>query len=185
MSHFLRRGGVLASGLALVALTLAANQTGGTQTVDAGGVTFQAPASWQKVQPKSAMRKAQLNVPPTAGDTEPAELVVFVFPGGAGTVDQNVERWRQQFRDASGQAPQVARSAAKGKDVDVTRVEVAGTYTDPFAGRGAQPNYHLLGAIVELPNASYFLKMVGPEKTVAAAKADFDKLIASIAKGGS
>ena len=49
-----------------------------------------------------------------------------------------------------------------------------------------KPDFHLLGAIVQTPSTGYFLKMIGPEKTMAAAEADFDRLIASItvAEGG-
>jgi hypothetical protein len=174
----------LALGAILVPLTaLAAQQTGGVQTVDLGGLSFQAPASWKKVQPKSSMRRAQLNIPPASGDKEPAELIVFVFPEGAGTVQQNVERWQNQFKGADGKAPKIESRSVQGKNVEVTRVEVAGTYTDPFAGKGAQPGFRLLGAIVETPDAAYFLKMVGPENTMTAAKPDFEKLIASITKG--
>ncbi len=183
MSHPLRRGAALAGGLALIALILAADEPQGTQTIDLGALMFQAPASWQKVPPKSSMRKAQLRIAPASGDKEPAELVVFVFPGGAGTVAQNVERWQQQFRDAAGQPPKVESRKVQGKNVDVTRVEVAGIYNDPFAGTGPQPHYRLLGAIVEMPAASYYFKLVGPEKTMTAARADFDKLIGSITKG--
>lgn len=167
----------LSAGLfAVTALAVAAD----VQTVDVGGLTFDAPAAWKKVQPKSSMRRAQLSIAPAEGDKDPAELVVFAFPEGAGTVEANVRRWQAQFKDAQGGAPSVASRKAKGKNVDVTRVEVAGTYTDPFAGKGAQPGYHLLGAIVETPQAAYFLKLVGPEKTVSAIGPDFEELIASL-----
>ena len=34
-------------------------------------------------------------------------------------------------------------------------------------------------AVVETPVGPYFFKLTGPEKTVTAARADFDKLVAS------
>jgi hypothetical protein len=176
------RGLALAFGGLAVAL-VALGADGPTQTIDVGGLTFDAPTAWKKVQPKSSMRKAQLVVNPAQGDKDPAELVVFVFPEGAGTVEANVQRWQDQFRDAQGKAAKVESKKVKGKNVEVTRVEVSGTYTDPFAGKGAQSDYHLLGAIVEAPQAAYFLKMVGPEKTMAAAESDFDKLIGTLATG--
>jgi hypothetical protein len=178
-----RRVGLTLGAVMLPLLALAAQGPDATQNVDLGGLSFQAPAAWKKVQPKSSMRRAQLNAPAAAGDKEPAELIVFVFPEGAGTVEQNVQRWQNQFKGAGGQAPKVESRKVQGKNVDVTRVEVAGTYTDPFAGKGAQPDYRLLGAIVETRDAAYFLKMVGPEKTMTAARPDFEKLIASITAG--
>jgi hypothetical protein len=178
-----RRMGLASGTLLLTLVAAAAQEPGKTQTIEAEGLSFQVPATWKKVQPTSSMRRAQLNAPPAEGDTEPAELVLFVFPGRAGTVEANVERWRNQFKGADGQPPKVDSRSVKGRNVDVTRVEVAGTYTDPFAGKGAQPDFRLLGAIVEAPRTAYFLKMVGPEKTMTAAKPDFEKLIASISTG--
>ena len=42
----------------------------------------------------------------------------------------------------------------------------------------AKPDYALLGAIVET-QPPHFFKLTGPAKTVAAAKADFDKMVQS------
>ena len=38
----------------------------------------------------------------------------------------------------------------------------------------------VLAAIVEVGQAPYFFKVTGPEKSVVAARADFDKLVGSI-----
>ena len=46
-----------------------------------------------------------LKAQPIDGDQYPAELVVFAFPGGAGTVDANIERWRKLFKDKDGNPP--------------------------------------------------------------------------------
>lgn len=165
---------------ASIALVLGADGPQGTQTIDLGGMSFQAPASWEKVQPRSAMRRAQLVIKPVAPDERPAELVVFVFPGGAGTTKANVERWRNQFKGPDGAPPTVASRTVKGKNVDVERVEVAGTYTDSLNGIGPLSDFHLLGAIVQTPDHGYFLKLVGPEKTVVSIRDDFDKLIATL-----
>jgi hypothetical protein len=42
------------------------------------------------------------------------------------------------------------------------------------------PGYRLLGAIVEGPGGSLFIKLTGPAKTVAAQQKNFDQLLASI-----
>jgi hypothetical protein len=179
MSSQAKRFSVLLGGLATVLVALGAAQES-PQTVDVGGVTFEVPASWKKVQPKSSMRRAQLEVPAVEGDTEPGELVVFVFPEGAGTVQDNVERWRNQFKDDSGKSPAVDSKTVKGKNVDVTRVSARGTFTDPFAGKGPQKGFRLLGGIVQTPKGGYYLKLIGPEKTINAAEKGFDALLASV-----
>jgi len=154
------------------------------QTIDAGGMTFQAPASWKSSKPSSTMRRAQLKVDPAEGDPEPAELVVFAFPGGAGTVEDNVSRWQGQFKDKDGKLPKVESKTIKGKNVEVIRVETGGNFVAPeFPGSPKlmnKPDFHLLGAIVQTPSTGYFFKMIGPDKTMAAAEADFDRLITSI-----
>jgi hypothetical protein len=171
-----------------IGLTLGLGADAPPQTIDAGGLTFQAPAAWKANPPSSPMRRAELKVPPVEGDKEPAELVVFAFPGGAGTVEANVQRWQSQFKDADGNPPRIESRTVKGKNVDVTRVETAGHYfPSQFPGRPKEPdrpNYRLLGAIVETPTTGYFIKMVGPDKTMQAGRDAFDQMIASMAATG-
>jgi len=153
------------------------------QVIDAGGLKFEAPATWKSVPPTSSMRRAELRLPPVEGDKEPAELQVFAFAGGAGTVDANVKRWQSQFEDANGNPPPVESKPLKGKNVDVTRVETAGRYFPQVPGQPRQavrPNYRLLGAIAQTKDTGYFLKLVGPDKTVQAPRPEFDRLIASM-----
>ena len=167
---------------ALVGVALAEDEK--TQTVKAGDLSFKAPASWKKDTPKSQMRKAQLKVAPVKGDDEPAELVVFVFPTAAGTVQANIERWEKQFVDADKSTPKAKVEKKKGINVDVTRVEVAGRYvaamTPGSAEKNDKPNFRLLGAIVETKQGGYYFKLTGPEKTVADASKAFDALIESM-----
>jgi hypothetical protein len=155
-----------------------------TQKISARGLSFQAPAAWKSTPPASSMRLAQLAIEPAKGDKDPAELQVFAFPGGAGSVDANVKRWQSQFVDKDGNPPTVTKEKRKGKNVDVTFVEVAGRYVAAVSPGSDQkldkPEYSLLGAIVETPAVAYFLKLVGPDKTVKEAKPAFDDLIASI-----
>ncbi|HEV3166706.1 MAG TPA: hypothetical protein VGZ22_21955 [Isosphaeraceae bacterium] len=178
---------VMAASIAMLALVcLAADEP--KQTIDAKGLSFDVPKTWKSSTPSSSMRAAQLNVDPAEGDTEPAELVLFVFPGGAGGVDANVKRWQEQFKDKDGKPPKVTRETRKGKNTDVTYVEVAGRYVAAVRPGSPQtlnkPDFRLMGAIVETPDSGYFLKMVGPEKTMKAAKPAFDNLIASIRVAG-
>ncbi len=155
-----------------------------TQTVDGRGISFEVPAAWKQEAPQSEMRRAQLKVEPAKGDEHGAELILFAFPGGAGGVDANVERWQRMFRDKNGDPPKVDVKTVKGKNVEVNRVEIAGKYTPmTFPGQAKQEpreDYRLLGAIVTTSKTGYFLRMVGPEKTVAAARDDFDKMIKTL-----
>src|SRR4051812_16083298 len=153
------------------------------QTIKAGDLTFKAPAAWKKEQPKSNMRAAQVRIEPTKGDEDPAELVVFAFPNGAGSVESNIDRWEKQFVDANKRTPEAKVEKKKGMNVDVTRVEISGQYLSGMPGaatKSEKPNYRLLGAIITTPSTGYFFKLTGPEKTVAEASKGFDSLIESM-----
>ena len=102
-----------------------------------------------------------------------AELIVSVFPAGdGGAVDANVERWANQFGGADSVK---ARSERVVGDLRVTRVDLAGD----FKGMGmaqAKPGMAQLGAIVQGPKQSVFVRVLGPQAAVEAARADFDRL---------
>jgi hypothetical protein len=187
MHSFIRWGTILLLHIALLGATAAGQaedppkkDAEKTQKVAVSGVEFEVPATWKSQPPASAMRKAQLRFGPVDGDKEPAELVLFVFPGGAGGVEANIERWRMQFTDDAGDNPKVESTKVKGKNLEVTRVEIAGTFKDPFAGGGPRSNYRLYGAIATTDDSGYFFKMIGPEKTMKAARAAFDQMLITI-----
>lgn len=171
---------IIALGLVLSAEAQEAKSSEKTQRIDIEGIIFEAPASWKSIRSASSMRKAELRVSPVEGDSDPAELILYVFPGGAGTTDDNIKRWQEQFTDDKGGHPSIERSQVQGQNTEVTRAETNGTYRDPFQPGGPKENYRLLGAIVQTNQAGYFLKMVGPDKTMQAARPGFDQLIKSI-----
>jgi hypothetical protein len=181
--------GLGAAAFAIVLIGVAARaDEGKTQTVDAGGLSFQAPAEWKPSQPSTSMRKAQMKIEPAEGDSTPAELVVFAFQGGAGTLDANIERWQKQFRDKDGNPPRADVKTVKGKNCEVSRVEIAGHYVPPsFPGQAQAPeieNARLLGAIVLTEQTGYFIRLVGPEKTISGAKSAFDKMLSTMNLSG-
>jgi hypothetical protein len=179
MSHKSVKVLALVGGLAAVSAFAA---DGALQKVDAGGMTFEVPSSWKSSKPSNPMRKAQLSIKPAQGDSEAAEVTVFGFPSTPDTVDTNIKRWEGQFRDKNGQSPKAKTEKVKGGNIEVVRVELAGEFRDPFArDKSAHSDYRLLGAIADSKSGTaYFIKLVGPGKTVAAAKSDFDKMLGTI-----
>jgi hypothetical protein len=123
------------------------------------------------------MIKEAYGVPKADGDTEDGELTVSQV---GGSVDQNLQRWAQQL----GQQPgDVKRSERTVNGLKVTLVEIHGAYGG-MAMPGAPPppkkaGFALLGAIVETSPPTFF-KLVGPDKTIAAARGDFDALVGSV-----
>jgi hypothetical protein len=178
-----RRGWFRAlAGVAVAALAVGADEP--KKTIEARGLTFKAPEVWKSIPTQSTMRVAQLQVEPKKGDDFPALLVVYAFPGGAGSVDDNVKRWQSQFKDADGKPPKIESKTVKGKNVEVTRVETAGHYTPgQFPGMPPEPerdNARLFGAIVVTERVGYFLKMVGPDKTMDSIRPAFDELVSTL-----
>lgn len=131
------------------------------------------PAAWE-LTPTKPMRLANYRVPKADGDPEDGEVSVAI---AGGDVESNVNRWIKQFEGT----PEVKRSEKAVNPIRVTHVEINGTFAPGGMG-GAEkpagkPDTTMLGAIVELPGTGYFIKFVGPKKTVAAARKDFDKFL--------
>jgi hypothetical protein len=139
-------------------------------------VTWTKPASWT-TEPSVGMRKATYRIAKVAGDTEDATLSVIV---AGGSIEDNVARWRSQFDSPH----DVTRKDAKVGDLGVNIVEMHGTYTGGGMMVGESPDprpgWTLLGAIVQTSPQPYFFKMLGPDKTIAAARPDFQALVDSI-----
>jgi hypothetical protein len=138
-------------------------------------IGWEAPSAWQSMPNPNAMRKATYKIPRAAGDAEDAELTVSAAAGG---VDANVKRWAGQFGDAT---PKTEKKQVNG--LDVTVVEIRGTFAGggPMMGapQTSKEKQMLLGAVVDAGDRQHFFKLTGPEKTVTAARSDFDKLVAS------
>jgi hypothetical protein len=142
-----------------------------------GALTWKAPARWQSVPNTSSMRLATYRVPHAPGDAEDGDLSVMQ---AGGSVDANVQRWIGQF-DAEGQKT-AKRSTKKVSGLEVTILEVEGTYAGGMGkDRGDASGWALLGAVVATPGMPHFFKLTGPAKSVKAARAEFDQLVATFA----
>lgn len=149
-----------------------------------GAITWDAPASFTKVDHPSSMRKATYHAPKVGSDAEPPELAVTVV---GGSIDANIDRWVGQFDP--GAKDTLTRSTRKVGAYEVTLVEMRGTFQGggPMMGgaaAGPKTGWALLAAIVPDGDMSWFFKMTGPEASVTAARADFDALVASFRPAG-
>jgi len=154
----------------------------------AAGITWTVPPAWTEEKPSSSLRRAQYRVPGPAGE---GECVVFYFgPGQGGDASANVSRWAEQFRQPDGQ-PSTAKMKTSTFDVGgmhVLQVEVTGIYsgggmTIGMPPAGEKAGYMLLGAIAEGPDANWFFKFTGPEATVRANRAAWERMVTSLHVG--
>jgi hypothetical protein len=139
------------------------------------GLSSPVPADW-KEQPAGGMRVKDFLVPRAPGDTRDAEVIVFYFgPGQGGNVEENVARWKSMFDPPGGKL-----ETFKVGDVKTAEFDVSGTYlfkprpVDPSIQPERRPDHRMIGVVFETPKGPYFIRFVGPQKTVAAHKAQFD-----------
>jgi hypothetical protein len=157
--------------------------SGPVDLVDVGGLQFKAPESWEYEHPSSAMRRAQFGV---RDDEDSAGLVVYFFGNqGAGSVQANIDRWVGQFKNPDG-SPIAAPKPLKQKiaGLDVTQVEVAGTYVGGM-GAGApqaegQTGQRMIATIVQTPKGPFYFKFLGADKTVVENRKALEGLFASM-----
>lgn len=133
-----------------------------------GELRLKAPAGWVSERPSSSMRLSQYQLPAAEGDTEAASLVVYYFGAGqGGSVDANLERWISQMQTPREKA-KTETTTVNG--MKVTLLDVSGAYAGgDMAGGGAaqsKPNFRMRAGVIETPKGAYFIKLVGPEKTV-------------------
>ncbi len=177
--------------LAAAALSLAAggaaraeDKDGKGSVLEIDGLKSRAPAGWKVEEPTNRMRSHQIRIPKAKDDKDDAELVVFYFgPGGGGGVADNVKRWKGMFVPPDGKTIDDVAKTEKMKvgNVDVTYLDVKGTYLfkaapfDPNAKTEKKADYRLLGVVFESEKGPYFMRLVGPAKTVGENKKGFDE----------
>jgi hypothetical protein len=155
-------------------------------TLVAAALKFDAQPGWVARTTTSAMRVAEFALPKADGDAEDASLVVYFFGGQGGTVQANLDRWIGQMTQPDGKASKdVAKtSTMTSRGMTITLVDVPGTYvaemTPGATERFNKPNFRLRAAVVETPAGPYFIKVVGPAKTMAQWDASVTAFVRSV-----
>jgi hypothetical protein len=138
-----------------------------------GELRLKAPEGWLSERPSSSMRLSQYQLPSAEGDSEAASIVVYYFGAGqGGSVDANLERWIGQMQSSDGR-PSKDKAKTDTTTVNglkVTLLDVSGTYAGGDMGGGGaaqnKPDFRMRAAVIETPKGAYFIKLVGPRKTV-------------------
>lgn len=136
-------------------------------------LAWTAPEGWIEEKPSSGMRLAQYRLSKAEGDEEDAVCYVSHFPGTGGSVEANLNRWYEQFAQPDGRPSSAAAKSNKAKHhgFQQTTVDVSGTFSQTTTPMGPvseeKPNFRMLGGVIETPLGPWFVKLVGPEPTVA------------------
>ena len=129
------------------------------------------PAQWTKPdgwseQPLSEMRIGSFKVEgPNAAS---ADVSVIAFPGEAGGLSSNINRWRGQLQLAPLDEDQLSQV------IQHTEVDNVPTYLVDFqtADNASKPS-RILGAVLQTADRAWFVKMTGPPELIESQRQKF------------
>lgn len=157
--------------------------------LDLGAITMKAPKDWKAEATTSEMRKAQFVLPRADGDTADATLVIFYFGGGqGGGIQSNLDRYFGFFQQPDGKATKDVAKISKKEisGIAVTFADIGGTYVAAKRPGGAErfnePGWRMLVAMLQVGDDSYYIRTVGPAKTMKKWEKAFDDFAGSIQK---
>ena len=135
------------------------------------------PASWTKPdswteKTLSEMRLGSFQVSGTNGET--ADISVTAFPGDAGGVESNINRWREQVHQPALEGDQLAQSWQE-ETVDGVPTIVVDLQTPAEAEKASA----ILGAVMRTSDRTWFVKMTGTPDLLKAQKDNFLRFVHS------
>lgn len=135
----------------------------------AGALAWTLPGAWTETRGGDSMRFATLK-PPVEGRID---VSVVVLPGTAGGELANVNRWRGQI----GLPPLDDAALTRARRGVATKAGEVSLYD--FTSEG-QHRTRLVAGLAVVRGNSWFLKMMGDERAVGAARPDFLRLVESL-----
>jgi hypothetical protein len=148
-----------------------------TITFADGKLAMTAPKEWEQRKPSNRIIEYEFAVPAAEGDSEAGRFTAGAMGGG---VKDNIARWQGQFASGAKSATKTAKVAG----YDVHFVDLSGTYVgSPFMKIEPKESYRMLAAIVVTDKlGAHFVRMYGPEKTIAANEKAFQAMVESLKK---
>lgn len=152
-----------------------------------GQLTFKAPDAWKPRPAASTMRVAEFILPKAEGDPEDGDVVVYYFGGQGGNVDANINRWLGQMQQPDGKpTTSVAKRTTRTVNgLELSLLDVPGTYVAEVRPGSTEhfnkPGFRMVAVVVPTARGPYFIKMLGPDKTVQRWSASFDDFLGTLA----
>lgn len=155
-----------------------------------GRMLLTAPGEWKAVEPSVRIIEHEFTIPSgeeDEKDNKDAAGRLTVMPAG-GSIEANIERWFGQFKQPDNKPTKDRAKTEKTKidGITVHLVDVTGTFLDrrgPFAPAEEKERYRMLAAILETEGAgNYFIKLTGPERTIAHNEKHFRSFVKSLRK---
>ena len=160
----------------LIAAALAVPAVAPAGDVELAGMKSAAPAAWKEEPPSNSMRVAQFRLPKAEGDKEDAELALFSFPGGSGSLDANLKRQIDKFtpdgrKDTTGKI-KVGEYEAAYQDVTGTFKKKKFPMATDFTPVEGQRQLYVV--FEGKDGRQHYMTLLGPAKTVEKNKAEFE-----------
>lgn len=178
--------------ICVLAAALAACGAPGGTMVELDGLRARAPSAWSERPQVQPPRVRAFVLPRARGDDHDAELTILHYGRGySGGIESGVDaatrRWQRLFEPPEGQSmAAVTRVRADSvRGVAMTVVDVRGTYLhrpgseDSDAAPERRPDHRLIGVVLETRRGPYFLRLIGPARTVARHEQAFDRWVQS------
>ena len=138
----------------------------------ASALAWRAPPHWQE-QTAAGFRRGSFLIPGPEGTT--ADLSIIAFPGDAGGLAANLNRWRNQI-GLPALASADVQAAIEHVDTPAFHVDLV-----DYSGETDGKPVRIIGAILEHDGESWFFKLVGAEEIVAGETAAFRAFIQTVA----
>jgi hypothetical protein len=149
--------------------------------VQLDALTLTAPKEWVRKPAPSSFVAAEFALPHAAGDEQDGRLTVST---AGGSLQANIDRWKTQFSSTT-VPPKQAQTKIAG--LEVTLVDIQGDFNDqrgPLSPAVKRSGYRMIAAIVPVKGELYFVKAVGPEKTMAAHEKEIRSFLDSLKPKG-
>jgi hypothetical protein len=129
------------------------------------------PSEWNE-QPLSEMRLASFKVEGSGGQS--ADISVSSFPGDAGGIESNINRWRGQVHQA------VLDADSLGKTLERLTVDgVPVILVDVQTPEGGGKPDRIIGAVLRTADRTWFVKMTGAPAVLQAQAENFKQFVNS------
>ena len=147
-----------------------------------GPLTFTLAAPWKESATPKPMSQGTIELPGKDGAPGLSAAFYHFGAGQGGDLQANIQRWQGMFQPTP-EAKTVKEEMEFGK-AKATLVSITGTYTGSRFSPEKEPRtgFTLLAAVLPSPDGDIYVRLVGPEAGVAAAKEDFKKLLLTAAK---
>lgn len=150
---------------------------------------FDLPAGWSRdTESQRGELRARYRIGRTGGDGEDVEMTVRFFGTGAnGNPEKVLPKWWSEFDGDPASAAKKRALTAPAGEIEVYdfvgsyRVDMGPKHKGKAPVQMIKPEYRMVGAVLHTKDrGNWYLRLLGPVRTVDAAADDFEKLLATL-----